>query len=130
MTAEWCDADLTRLIALSRVFRLHPEHRVERFDPVDRLSRLNSVDRFGRLNTVDRVSRLPGLRVLDRFGCQRWLGILGPCPLVHPGLEIHRLCRTAAPPAVGLRPCTGHQRLARHPHVPLRNPAGPRAASP
>ena len=56
-----------------------------------------------RLDTVDRVSRLPGLRVLDRFGCQHRLGILGPCPLVHPGLEIHRLCRTVAPSAVGSR---------------------------
>lgn len=99
----WCDADFSWVIALSRVFGLHPEHRVERFYSVDRLSRLNLVDRFGRLDPVGRLSRLPGLRVLDRLGRQPRLGILRPFALVRPGLAVHcpyrwrRACRLSVP---------------------------------
>ena len=94
---ECSDAGSCQLVALTGVLGLDLEHRIERVDLVDRLVRLHLVDRLGGLDPVGGVGRLPGVGVLgrlaglglvDRLGCQRRLDLVGPFPLVDPGLAV------------------------------------------
>src|SRR5580704_7511043 len=100
---ECCDAGLRRLIALTGVLRLHPEHRVERIHLVDRFSWLHPVHRLRRLDPVGGISRLAGLGVFDRLSRQRRLDLVSSVPLVHPGVAVPRACSASTPPAISTR---------------------------